>query len=66
MMGKKADGYWIRTGDWFFNLNNTDNTKNLFDMRTDPENNVNLAPSNPKMVKEFTQKIENWKKEVTK
>jgi len=66
MMGMKIEAYWARTKDWFFQWNLTTGTIGLFDMNKDPRNNNNLAEATPKKVKEFQQKIENWKLERSK
>lgn len=65
MMGMKIEAYWARTDDWFFQWNLTTKTIGLYDMNKDPRNDNNLAESNPDLVKEFQQKIENWKTERT-
>ncbi|WP_299365789.1 sulfatase-like hydrolase/transferase [Winogradskyella sp.] len=66
MMGMKIEAYWARTNDWFFQWNLTTETIGLFDMNKDPRNDNNLAEANPEKVKEFQQRIENWKEERTK
>ncbi|HBH48190.1 MAG TPA: hypothetical protein DDX98_06095 [Bacteroidales bacterium] len=64
MMGRNLEGYWIRTRNWFFNWDATTGEKLLFDMNKDPNNDFNLADKNPKLVAEFTTKIETWKKQM--
>ncbi|MEO1031278.1 MAG: sulfatase-like hydrolase/transferase [Bacteroidota bacterium] len=66
MMGMKIEAYWARTKDWFFQWNLTTETIGLFDMTTDPRNDNNLAETHPEKVKEFQQKIEQWKLERSK
>jgi arylsulfatase A-like enzyme len=66
MMGRKIDGYWLRNENWFFNWNSTDNTKALFDMKTDPLNNTNLAQKHPNLVNDFSTKIAAWKTKMKK
>ena len=63
MMGMKIEAYWARTDDWFFQWNLTTETIALFDMNTDPTNDINLADSHSELIEEFKGKIENWKTE---
>ena len=60
MMGKNIEGYWLRTKDWFFKWNKTDNKKALFDMNTDPTNEKDLSASEAEKVAEFSTIIESW------
>ncbi|WP_422105187.1 sulfatase [Winogradskyella sp.] len=66
MMGMKIEAYWARTKDWFFQWNLTTETIGLFDMTTDPRNDNNLVETHPEKVKEFQQKIEQWKLDRSK
>ena len=61
MMGKKVEGYWMRTADYFFNWNMTTGERALFDMEKDPNNDRNLADLNPELVKQFSQEILSWR-----
>lgn len=61
VMGRAVEGYWIRTKDWFFARNITDDEIRLFDMKTDPNNDNNLVEKHPKVVEEMLRKIEEWK-----
>ena len=63
MMGRKLDGYWMRTKDWFFNWNATDSVYSLYDMNKDPRNNIDLAEAHPEKVMEFKAKIIEWKEQ---
>ena len=62
MMGRRVEGYWIRTPDWFFNWSVTDDEKNLFDMRTDPNNDHNVIERQPAVAKKLQDEIDSWKK----
>ena len=61
MMGKPTEGYWLRNENWFFQWNVTKNEKKLFDMKTDHNNDFNIAESNPELVQSFTADIIQWK-----
>ena len=53
MMGMKIEAYWARSKHWFFQWNLTLNTIALFDMKTDANNDHNLAEQNPAIVEDF-------------
>ena len=61
MMGKPTEGYWLRNENWFFQWNATKNEKKLFDMKTDHNNDFDIAESNPELVQSFTADIIQWK-----
>lgn len=61
MMGRRAEGYWLRRDNWFFQWNLTDKTQFLFDIATDPENNQDVAADHPKLVEGFVQEINSWR-----
>jgi len=61
MMGKPTEGYWLRNENWFFQWNATKNEKKLFNMKTDHNNDFNIAESNPELVQSFTADIIQWK-----
>ena len=65
-MGRKAEGYWLRSPKWFFKWNVTDDKKELFDMEKDPNNDKDVLGNNPDVEKEFVAKIEDWKKQMIK
>jgi hypothetical protein len=56
MMGEPTEGYWLRNKDWFFQWNVTKGEKKLFDMKTDANNDYNLAQTNPDLVQSLTEK----------
>lgn len=60
-MGKDIDGYWIRTRDWFMNWDAGSGKKMLFDMKNDPQNNLNLIEEKPEIVEKLSKKLEAWK-----
>ena len=60
-MGKPTEGYWLRNENWFFQWNVTKNEKKLFDMKTDHNNDFDIAESNPELVQSFTADIIQWK-----
>lgn len=64
-MGRQAEGYWLRSPEWFFKWNVTDKKKALFDMKKDPNNDTDVLPEHPDLEKEFTARIEDWKRRVT-
>ncbi len=61
MMGRKVDGYWVRTPEWFFKWNKTTEEVGLYDMYKDPSNNENLMDDNPELVADFQQRITDWR-----
>ena len=61
MMGKDIQGYWMRTENWFFNWDANTNDVSLFDMRTDPNNDHNVAVDHPQLVNEYLSKLKEWK-----
>lgn len=63
MMGKDIEGYWMRTGNWFFNWDAKTDEKMLFDVEKDPENNENLATEYPGLVRDFMERLKKWKME---
>ena len=64
MMGMKIDALWSRTADWYFKWNRTTDVIGLYDMNTDPENNHNLAETNPELVAEFQKQLLAWHKSM--
>lgn len=62
MMGKDTEGYWLRSGVWFFNWDMTTGKKQLFQVKKDPQNNENVVDFFPKEVEDFSKKILDWKR----
>lgn len=62
MMGQRLEGYWLRTPDWFFNWDSTNGVKSLYNMNTDPNNDINVASEQPELVKNFSARLEAWRK----
>ena len=66
MMGKKLEGYWVRTPKWFMNWNMNNGEKALFDMTVDAQNNFNIQLENLEVVDQLTSEISIWKSERAK
>lgn len=64
MMGRKLDGYWIRTPQWFYSYNATDSVHSLYDMKSDPRNDQNLASKEIDLVYDFYNQIMQWKNDI--
>tara|TARA_A100001011_G_scaffold394850_1_gene488236 strand:+ start:340 stop:1746 length:1407 start_codon:yes stop_codon:yes gene_type:complete len=62
-MGKDSENYWVRSGEWFFRNNLTDETQSLFNLREDQFCNTNLAPDMPNITNEMLNKISRWRQE---
>ena len=64
MMGRKLDGYWVRTKDWYYSYNATDSVHSLYNMQDDPRNNQNLANDMPELVLEMYEQVLQWKERI--
>ena len=60
MMGKDIEGYWLRNEKYFFRWIKSEEETALYDMDTDPNNEVNLAEENSDIVNELKKEIDNW------
>ena len=60
-MGKDEENYWIRSGQWFFRINLTNNTQALYNLREDQFCNQNLASERPNISNEMLNKISRWR-----
>tara|TARA_B100001250_G_C19794530_1_gene788150 strand:- start:272 stop:1660 length:1389 start_codon:yes stop_codon:yes gene_type:complete len=60
-MGKDEENYWIRSGQWFFRINLTNNTQALYNLREDQFCNQNLASGRPNISNEMLNKISRWR-----
>jgi arylsulfatase A-like enzyme len=58
----KGEKYAIRTKQWKYIEGNEENTKELFDLASDPQELVNLATTFPKRAAELASQLEGWKK----
>ena len=63
MMGTPTEGYYIRDKNWFLKWNVTKDHIQLFDMKTDQNNDYDLSEVEPEIVKSMSEKIEKWKNE---
>ena len=61
MMGEPTEGYWLRNENWFFQWNVTKSEKKLFNMKTDSNNDYDLAQFNQELVQLYTENIQQWK-----
>ncbi|MEN0002593.1 MAG: sulfatase-like hydrolase/transferase [Bacteroidota bacterium] len=64
MMGKKANGYWMRTPNYHFVWDVLEEQVELYDMQKDPNNDHNIAAELPAVVHEMKEQIEAWKQEM--
>ena len=63
MMGTPTEGYYIRDKNWFLKWNITKDHIQLFDMKTDQNNDYDLSEVEPEIVRSMSEKIEKWKNE---
>ena len=61
MMGMNVEGYWIRSGNWFYSWNLTTGIERLFNCKEDPKNDNNLLSQYPDVAREFKAKLEEWR-----
>ena len=64
VMGRNAEGYYLRTPRWHFMWYITDETMALYDMQNDPEATQNVISEHPDLADQFMQAIETWKQEM--
>ena len=64
MMGRKLDGYWIRTPDWFYSYNATDSVHSLYNMVEDAKNNNNLAEVESGLTLDFYTEVEAYRQSM--
>jgi uncharacterized sulfatase len=64
-MGKPAKGYWLRTPEYHFAWDITHGNELLFDMKTDPENDHNIANDHPELIAGFKARLKTWQAEMT-
>ncbi len=60
-MGKDEENYWIRTDEWFFKINLTENTQALYNLKEDQFCNQNLASDRPNISNQLLNKISRWR-----
>ena len=64
VMGARAEGYAVRTGQWhFFWYADTGETR-LYDVSLDPRGEIDLSKERPDLVKQFKRSIAGWKEEM--
>lgn len=61
MLGKKVEGYWIRSGQWFYSWNLTTETERLFDIVNDPNSDHNLIEDHPEIASKLQLQLSEWK-----
>ena len=64
MMGRKLDGYWIRTPDWFYSYNATDSVHSLYNMVEDAKNNNNLAEVESGLTLDFYTEVQAYRQSM--
>lgn len=63
MMGVDIEGYWVRTQEWFFRWDKTNDVKMLFDMKIDPNNDYDISSKHPEIVQALSDQVIVWQKE---
>ncbi|MEM7110176.1 MAG: sulfatase-like hydrolase/transferase [Bacteroidota bacterium] len=63
-MGQPAEGYWVRTPQYHYVWDITNQKELLFDMKNDPKNDVNIASENVELTRDLREEIEKWKQEI--
>ncbi len=64
VMGDRAEGYSVRTGQWhFFWYADTGETR-LYDVSLDPRGEIDLSKERPDLVRQFKRSIAGWKEEM--
>jgi len=53
VMGRKVEGYYLRTIEWHFMWYVTDNKMALYNMKTDPMSDHNVIDDHPELVEKF-------------
>jgi arylsulfatase A-like enzyme len=61
MMGRKARGYWLRRGPWYFSWDLDTGETRLFNVEDDPRSDNDLAGENAALVAEFKERILRWR-----
>lgn len=60
-MGRRAEGYYLRTQRWHFFWVAGDNHMELYDMEADPRAEHNVITGHPDLVAKFRRDIEAWR-----
>ena len=61
VMGRRAEGYYLRTRRWHFLWTTGDDHTELYDMDADPGAEHNVIASHPDLAAEFQRDIEKWR-----
>ena len=61
MMGRKANGYWIRSGPWFLSWDLDDGKTVLNDVSGDPRSDADVSSEHAELVAELKDRIQSWK-----
>lgn len=61
MMGMAVEGYWIRSGKWFYSWNLTTKTERLFNSIEDPNCTTDLVLKHTAKAQKFKDKLTQWK-----
>ena len=64
VMGRKAEGYYLRTPKWHFMWYTSEDRMALYDMENDPNDMENVIAEHPDLATQFMNAIETWKKEA--
>ena len=64
VMGRNAEGFYVRTRRWHFIWYKDDGRVALYDMVQDPKADHDVADGHPRQVTEFLQMIEQWRTEA--
>ena len=61
MMGRKANGYWMRSGPWFLSWDLDDGKTVLNDVSGDPRSDADVSSEHAELVAELKDRIQSWK-----
>ena len=63
VMGDHVEGYWVREGHWFLRWHVTYGEIELFDLRTDLRNDINVADEHPEVLERMLDLAKAYKEE---
>ena len=61
VMGRQAEGYYVRTARWHYIWYKDDGREALYDMVQDPQATVDVAADHAALVTSFRARIESWR-----
>ena len=64
VMGKPADGYYLRTQRWHFTWDVSEHVMRLYDMEANPEATENVIEEHPLVARRFQRAIHTWKARI--